>query len=102
MWINRTERQQLDKPLWWLKITNKPATVEFTSKSIHHVMEQASIENNLSVTYIRAASITKAFSLEFSKIAIDRFSRHSDSSMVTLESYDRNNNDDVRKEISKL
>ncbi|KAA6356349.1 MAG: hypothetical protein EZS28_048125, partial [Streblomastix strix] len=89
MWLNRTERQQQDKPLWWLKRTNKPATEEFTSKSIHHVMEQAGIENNPAVTSIRAASITKAFSLGFTKIAIDRFSRHSDSSMVTLKSYDK-------------
>ncbi|KAA6354864.1 MAG: hypothetical protein EZS28_049609, partial [Streblomastix strix] len=58
MWLNRTERQQLDKPLQWLKRTNKPATEEFTSKSIHHVMEQAGIENNPAVTSIRAASIT--------------------------------------------
>ncbi|KAA6373592.1 MAG: hypothetical protein EZS28_030882, partial [Streblomastix strix] len=101
-WLNRTERQQLDKPLWWLKRTNKPATEEFTSKSIHYVMEQAGVENNPAVTSFRAASILKAFFLGFSKIAIDRFSRHSDSSMVTLKSYDKNNNDEVRKEISKL
>ncbi|KAA6378038.1 MAG: hypothetical protein EZS28_026436 [Streblomastix strix] len=65
--LNRTERQQLDKPLWWLKRTNKPTTVEFTSKSIQQVMEQAGIENNPAVTSIRAVSITKTFSLGFSK-----------------------------------
>ncbi|KAA6369257.1 MAG: hypothetical protein EZS28_035215 [Streblomastix strix] len=88
-WLNQTERQQLDKPLWLLKRINKHATVEFTSKSIYQVMEQAGIENNHAVTSIRAVSFTKAFSLGFSKIAIDRFSRHSDSSMVTLKQCDK-------------
>ncbi|KAA6374074.1 MAG: hypothetical protein EZS28_030398, partial [Streblomastix strix] len=68
MWINRTERQQLNKPLWWLKRTNKPATADFTSKSIHHIMEHAGIENNTTITSIRAASITKDFSLGFSVV----------------------------------
>ncbi|KAA6389037.1 MAG: hypothetical protein EZS28_015435, partial [Streblomastix strix] len=101
-WLNRIERPQNIQLVWYLVKTGRQATEEQTSKAIHWVMKQAGVENNPAVTTIRAASITKAFSLGFSKIAIVRFSRHVDTSKITLKSYDKNNNDEVRKKISIL
>ncbi|KAA6387266.1 MAG: hypothetical protein EZS28_017207 [Streblomastix strix] len=80
--------------------TGRQATNEQTSKVIHWVMKQADAENNSAFTSILAASITKAFSLRISKIAIDRFSRHVETCKITLKSYDMNNNYEVRRKIS--
>ncbi|KAA6355519.1 MAG: hypothetical protein EZS28_048954 [Streblomastix strix] len=77
-------------------------TEEQTSKAIHWVMMQTDVENNPVVASIRAASITKVFSLGFSKIAIDRFPRHVYTNNIALKSYNKNKKDEVRRKKQVL
>ncbi|KAA6386867.1 MAG: hypothetical protein EZS28_017605 [Streblomastix strix] len=92
-WLNRFGQPQNFQQARYLVKTCNYATEEQTSKAIHWLMKYAGAESNPAVVSIRVASITKAFSSEFSKIAIDHFSYHNDTVNFTIKSYDMNSSD---------
>ncbi|KAA6388989.1 MAG: hypothetical protein EZS28_015482, partial [Streblomastix strix] len=89
-----------------VKLKLKIVTVLMTtndkcSKEVHIVMSNAGIDKKFSVTTIRKVEISAMQNKDKTKIEIDRWSRHSESTDIVRENYDVNSNDSIRKALSE-